>query len=343
MSMSMECIYWRSSLAGSEAFDFQIARVIDIIRDTDAKTVGLQFPEGFKRRAAGIACEVEKATGAQILISGDPCFGACDIDIGLARRTDLLFHFGHAPLDDSGYVKNVYFIEVRSNAAVAEVVNKSLEMLKGQKIGLVTTVQHVHKLQEASEILQARGKVCVIKRGDAKIAYPGQVLGCNFSSARNELCDEYLYIGSGYFHPMGVALSTGKRVLIADPFVNEVRELDISKMLKQRSAVIGRSLDAVLFGIIVCSKPGQERMALALQLQDMIRKHAKDARIIIMDLVTPDQLLQFKVDAFVNTACPRLAIDEVGRFNAPMLTPHELEIVLGERKWEDLVFDEITA
>jgi 2-(3-amino-3-carboxypropyl)histidine synthase len=36
-------------------------------------------------------------------------------------------------------------------------------------------------------------------------------------------------------------------------------------------------------------------------------------------------------------------VDEVGRFNAPMLTPMEFEIVLGERDWEDLVFDEITG
>ncbi|NTV78774.1 MAG: diphthamide biosynthesis enzyme Dph2 [Clostridiales bacterium] len=339
----MVCIYWRTRLADSEAFDFQIARIISIIRDTNAKIVGLQFPEGFKRRATGIARKIEEETNAQILISGNPCFGACDVDVDLARQVDILFHFGHAVLDDSSYVKNVYFIEVRSNAEVGEVVNKSLEMLKGQRIGLITTVQHVHKLLKAREILQSHGKVCVIGKGDAKIAYPGQVLGCNFSSARTEICDEYLYIGSGYFHPMGVALSTGRRVLIADPFVNEVRELDISKVLKQRSAVIGKSLDANLFGIIVCSKPGQKRMTLALKLQEMARKHGKDAHIIMMDLVTPDQLLQFKVDAFVNTACPRLAIDEVGRFNAPMLTPPELEIVLGEKQWEDLVFDEITA
>lgn len=330
-------------MADSEAFDFQIARIIDVISDTNAKIVGLQFPEGFKRRATGIVHEIENATDSQILISGNPCFGACDVDVDLARRVDILFHFGHAVLDDSSYVKNIYFIEVRSNAEVEDVVNKSLEMLKGRTIGLITTVQHVHKLQAACEILQSHGKLCVIGKGDAKIAHPGQVLGCNFSSARAELCDEYLYIGSGYFHPMGVALSTGRRVLIADPFVNEVRELDISKVLKQRSAVIGRSLDADLFGIIVCSKPGQERMALALKLQTLIRKHGKDARIIMMDLITPDQLLQFKVDAFVNTACPRLAIDEVGRFSAPMLTPPELEIVLEEKQWEDLVFDEITA
>jgi 2-(3-amino-3-carboxypropyl)histidine synthase len=75
----------------------------------------------------------------------------------------------------------------------------------------------------------------------------------------------------------------------------------------------------------------------------MAKEHDKEAHILTMDLVTPDQLLQFKVDAFVNTACPRLAVDEVGRFHAPMLTPMEFEIVLGQRQWEELVFDEITG
>jgi len=63
--------------------------------------------------------------------------------------------------------------------------------------------------------------------------------------------------------------------------------------------------------------------------------------IISLDNITPDALLQFKLDAFVNTACPRIAIDEGRRFNAPVLTPVEFEIVLGEREWTDLVFDEI--
>jgi 2-(3-amino-3-carboxypropyl)histidine synthase len=63
------------------------------------------------------------------------------------------------------------------------------------------------------------------------------------------------------------------------------------------------------------------------------------AYILTMDLVTPEQLINFKTDVIVNTACPRIAIDDAGRFPAPMLTPPEFEIVLGER--EELVFDEI--
>jgi 2-(3-amino-3-carboxypropyl)histidine synthase len=237
----------------------------------------------------------------------------------------------------------VYFIETRSAVEVRDVVKMAVSELTGQRIGIISTVQHVHKLDDAASVLKKHGKECVICGGDGKIAYPGQVLGCNFSAARNEECDEYLYIGSGQFHPLGVSLATKKRVLIADPFVNELREADSSKVLRQRSAVIAKSLDADVFGIVVSCKPGQKRMELAVKLKKMAKEHDKEAHILTMDLVTPDQLLQFKVDAFVNTACPRLAVDEVGRFHAPMLTPMEFEIVLGQRQWEELVFDEITG
>lgn len=330
------------SLETSDAFDLRPDYIISVINKLGAKTVGFQFPEGLKRKGPKLAKKVEEATSAEIIISGDPCFGACDLDKTLLDQVDILFHFGHAELEDTKLSGKVYFIETRSSVDIRPAVEKAVSQLKGQVIGLITTVQHVHKLPDACTVLEANGKTCVIGHGDSRLAYPGQVLGCNFSAARNDACDEYLYIGSGDFHPLGVALSTKKRVLAADPFSGEVRDVDPSRILRQRSAVIAKSLDSEVFGIIVSSKNGQERMKLASSLKALAKKHGKEAHIILIDLVTPDQLLQFKVDAFVNTACPRLAIDEVGRFPAPMLTPQEFEIVLGEREWEKLVLDEIT-
>ena len=51
----------------------------------------------------------------------------------------------------------------------------------------------------------------------------------------------------------------------------------------------------------------------------------------------------YRVDAWVNTACPRIAIEDGIRYDKPMLTPPELEVVLGLRKWEGYRFDEIRA
>jgi 2-(3-amino-3-carboxypropyl)histidine synthase len=318
-------------------FDFDLERIIDIIKEKHFTIVGLQFPEGFKRQAITIAGKLEEQTGAGILISGNPCFGACDIDTTLSGKVEIMFHFGHSKM---GNYHNVVFIETRSNVDVLPCVKTALPLLAANKIGLITTVQHIHKLDEIANFLLENGKKGITGKGDIRVGYPGQVLGCNFTAARID-CDEYLYIGSGIFHPLGVAIATGKRVVAADPYLNQAIEVSPEKFLRKRSGYIAKSMDAMVFGIIVSSKSGQNRIDLAKKLAQIAREHGKKAQIIMMDLVTPDQLLAFKVDAYVNTACPRITIDDAERFHVPVLTPQEFEIVIGERTWDALVMDEI--
>ncbi|MBA1341266.1 MAG: 2-(3-amino-3-carboxypropyl)histidine synthase [ANME-2 cluster archaeon] len=321
-----------------DIFDFDLERVVDLINRSKARTVGLQFPEGFKRQAFSIARELEDKTGTVVMVSGNPCFGACDVDMALKGSVDILFHFGHSELVDG--MDNVIFMETPARVDIGHVVEMAGVKLDAGTVGLVTTVQHVHQLDKARDILGSKGMSCVAGTGDSRIKYPGQLLGCNFSAAEVK-CDSYLYIGSGKFHPLGVAVATGSKVLAADPMLNTVEWVDPERILRQRGGVIATCLDAISFGIIVSTKIGQERMVLARRLAELAKKHCKEHIIISLDNITPGALLQFKVDAFVNTACPRIAIDEGGRFNAPVLTPVEFEIVLGERDWADLVFDEI--
>ncbi|MDD5474223.1 MAG: diphthamide biosynthesis enzyme Dph2 [Candidatus Methanoperedens sp.] len=320
-----------------EQFDFDLERVFKNINDKKCKTIGLQFPEGFKRRAIDIARKIEENTHASVIISGNPCFGACDVDTILAGKVDILFHFGHAGM---GNYDNVVFIETRSNVDVLPALKTALPMLKTRKIGIITTVQHIHKLEEISGFLKENGKDAVIGKGDLRVSYPAQVLGCNFSAGRVD-CEEILYVGGGFFHPLGVAIATGKRVIAADPYLNQAVEVVPEKFLRRRSGYIARSMSAKVFGIIVSTKSGQDRKKLARKLAGIAHKHGIEAHIIMMDLVTPEQLLAFKVDAYVNTACPRITIDDAERFHVPVLTPQEFEVVLGERKWDDLKMDEI--
>ena len=85
-------------------------------------------------------------------------------------------------------------------------------------------------------------------------------------------------------------------------------------------------MEAKVFGIIVSSKTGQNRIDLAIKLAQIAGEHGKKAQIIIMDLVTPEQLLAFKVDAYVNTACPRITIlpHECGAPGDPVPAGEEL-------------------
>jgi 2-(3-amino-3-carboxypropyl)histidine synthase len=171
----------------------------------------------------------------------------------------------------------------------------------------------------------------------------GQVLGCNVTAASSikDEVDQFLYLGSGDFHPLAVSLATGKPVIVMDPLMQEIRDVEQLKdrILRQRHGAIALASEARSFGIIVSSKPGQQRKALADKLKAMLLSKRRKAFLIVMDNVTPDQLVAFQLDAFVSTACPRLAIDDYLRYRKPMLTPIELEVALGLRDWGDYIFD----
>ena len=311
---------------------FDLPKILEIIEARKAKVIGLQFPEGLKRQGPELARQIEAKAGVLVIISGDPCYGACDIDERLNGMVDILFHFGHARLSDDDHI---VFMEYHHEVDIKQAVLNSLPLL-GHKVGVVTTVQHIHKLDEIASILVKNGKEPIIGNGDSRIAYPGQVLGCNFSAVPENV-DSILFVGTGNFHPMGIRLVHGVTVVAADPFTGEARVVDTDKIIRQRYAVMAKAMDAKKWGIIVSTKTGQQRLDLAKKLKDI----AGDATLIAIEEITPDRLLNFKFDAYISTACPRVAIDDAGRFPAPVLTPVEFEMIKGLKKWEDLAFDEI--
>ncbi len=55
--------------------DLQLERAVSEVRARNAKLVGLQMPEGLKTKARDLARSLEEATGCQVVIMGDPCYG----------------------------------------------------------------------------------------------------------------------------------------------------------------------------------------------------------------------------------------------------------------------------
>ena len=191
-------------------YDMDLDKVIRKINSKDARTVGLQFPEGLKMQAVKIARKIEEETEATVIISGDPCFGACDVsDYKMKGSVDLIVHYGHTPLPLKYEVPTV-FIEAFSNIDIKKDLEKCLDELKDySKIALVTTTQHLHVLNEIKDYLEDNGKEVIL--GSSKSTRKGQVLGCNFSSIKN--LDAEIFFGSGNFHPLGINLFTNTPVL----------------------------------------------------------------------------------------------------------------------------------
>jgi len=325
------------------SYHLDIQEILKKIRKMDAHTIGLQFPEGLKMYATSVARQIEEKTGADVIISGDPCYGACDVsDTVMDNLVDLLVHFGHTPLPLE-YDVPVLFLEAEFQLDIMPAVNEALDYLKDyKKIGLVTTTQHLHLIDELTDILRKNGKEVVMSEG--KGTQKAQVLGCNFSSIENLPVDAFLFLGSGNFHPLGIKLSTDKPVIVADQYHNEARDIDKfdDRMMRIRFAKITKAREAGKFGVIVSSKKGQNRMELAQSLKDIIQREGKQAFIILMNQITPELLVPYRdIDAYVITACPRIAIDDANIYDKSILTPDELLIALDKRKWDEYVMDEI--
>jgi 2-(3-amino-3-carboxypropyl)histidine synthase len=331
------------STAGSDSgfsgYDLDLDKAVDLIQRSRARLVGLQAPEGLKRATPALARRIEEKTGAQVIISGDPCFGACDVDMHLAQEVDLMLHLGHAQLEEGP--DNVIFLEARMREDLKDVVEKAAQVLKAKIVGVTTTIQHVHKLDQALEALKRHGIQGVVGPAGGRVRQAGQVLGCSYSTARALNVEEYLFIGTGQFHPLGIALATGKRVVIADPVTGEVAEIDTDPMLRRRFGAITRAGVAKRFAILVSKKPGQKRMALAERLKALGEARGLEMFVVYLDNIEPDRLLNLGAEAAVSTACPRVALDDAAKYRIPILTPPEFEVLLGEREWEEYEFDEI--
>ena len=361
--------------------DFQLEELIERIQKNDNRLVALQVPEGLKMQALEMMDEIESGSGAKVVLAADPCYGACDLvhDKMKMMGVELVAHMGHSQMNiDSGMPTQ--FIDVTYDgdpelAPVIPMLNAHLDIAKKRmaeqstgelseeeaqerfmdavgrmtplidtKLGLVGSIQHLHLLPEFHDRLEQAGFDVTIPMGGARLTFPGQVLGCNYSGD-DDTIGHYLFLGSGDFHPIGLVLHTGKPLAMLDPYSGDAIEMSferIERILRQRFGLIMSSMDAEKFGILIGEKPGQMRRTLALRMKRLLEKHGKKGYLLALEHVGPELIDFYPVDAFVNTACPRIAIDDAVKYAKPLITPFELEVALGEKKWElGYQFDEI--
>ena len=57
-----------------------------------------------------------------------------------------------------------------------------------------------------------------------------------------------------------------------------------------------------------------------------------------MGEITNDKLVNlYDIGAFIELACPRIAIDAASLFDKPLLTAREFAVLCGDLRWEDLL------
>jgi len=321
--------------------DLDTQRVAKEIKERNASRVLIQLPDGLRQNALSLAETLATLTGAEILISGDSCYGACDLAIPQASAidADMIVHYGHSRMLHTDIP--ILYVEAKLDFDSQALTEKVLPQIKAWNgIGLATTVQHAHKIPEIRDSLRRHG--LRPETGTGTTTHAGQILGCDYTAATAvaDRVEGYLYIGAGRFHPLGLAISSGRPVATADPYsmaVGAITDADVMRIAKRRMAAITAARDASRFGILVSTKPGQFQLATADKLRDLLTEAGKLAAIILIDEITPSRLRDFtEAQAYIDTACPRIAIDGLPDVKKPILTIAEAMVALDQITWEEI-------
>ncbi len=311
-----------------------LEEAIKELKRTRAKKVFVQVPEGLKMSVEKIAEELEK-NGFEVIISMDPCFGACDIKTEEAKRAGCkaILHLGHTKFLETKGLAVIYAplkYELENFKNTKEEITRYLLDKNVKMVSLATTTQFVHYLKELKEALKEKGIKAEIGKG--KRVENGQVLGCNYTSVDTK-AKIVVYLGDGYFHPLGIHFGTKKEVIIANPFTGELRELSAEKdaFLKRRILLIEQAKEADSYAILVSTKIGQNKISEAEKIKKTLERKGKKAIICTMGFISEEKLLGLSVEAYINTACPRIGIDDYASYKKPMINYNEVPYLLGKK------------
>ncbi len=316
--------------------DLQADRVLDTIKTMGYHSIALEGPEGLKPSLIRLALKIEKETGVNVIVLGEPCRGPCDLRSEAIREAiDAAFHFSHTQTTRSKV--KVHYIETRVPPSPnwdkkMQSLLKLLEQKK--KIGLLTTPPYFELAEIVEKNLKKRG-FTVIKEREAPFKKAGQILGCDARPAESveSKVDVYLYVGDGLFHPVGVALKTGKPVLQIGP---ETGPIDVAekaeRLLRKRLTIIEKAREKKVFGVVIGLKRGQKRVKEALDIKEKLQRHGYTAILVAMDEITGEKIMNLQgIEALVITACPRVALEDQENLGLPAITSKEALYMLGLR------------
>lgn len=304
------------------------------------KKVLVQLAEGIKQNAIELS-EIFKDRNIEVIFSGETAWGGCAIAVEEAKNVgaDLIVHFGHAPFINVDFP--VVYIEVQDELDLKPILEKSLEKLKDYKtIGLSYSIQHRHDIENVKAFYEKHGKEVLLSKKIGAVAYEGHIVGCQYAGLKaiEKKVDAFVIIGNN-FHSMGAALSVEKPVILLDVYNNEVRDMSETreKILRQRAVSIQKLKDAKNVGIIVEVKPGQ-KFGSPKYLVDRLKEQGKNVIVITIDELTPDKIMNFyNIDAFIELACPRIAVDDFSKYPRTIVTFKEALVALGIKSWEQML------
>ena len=187
------------------------------------------------------------------------------------------------------------FIPAKSKSRVNS--KKILEISKKlpNNIAITYSIQFQEIAKDIKKILSKKHKITSFI----------QVLGC--SKPKFSKTDAVLLIGSGRFHAISLACETKLPIYILEKHnLSKITNQDIEKLQKTKKAAYLKFLNANKLGILISTKPGQNRLKHALNIKDQIKKKSY---LFLSNNINTLEFENFTIDSYINTGCPRLDMD----------------------------------
>lgn len=194
----------------------------------------------------------------------------------------------------------VLYLETKNkqNQQIQPSSNLDFSMLP-KTLLLVYSIQYKSLAQEIKTQLSKQG---------FKITGFQQVLGCTKLASKNAI----LLIGSGQFHAVNLAVQNNVAIYIYEnQMIKKLDQKLVEELKAKKQGAYSKFLNAHSLGIIVTTKPGQENLkkALILRQKIQIKYPTKQVFIFLASNINLNELENFQVDYWVNSACPGLFYD----------------------------------
>ena len=329
-------------------YELEIGRIKEKIQNNDYKRILLQAPEGMMDLQLQEVVNEISGPDSMIFVVGDPSYGVCDLAMDLAKqlKCELLIHFGHSTFGFQNIINSIPKGDVDvmiipayynpPNPIDFSILRVKLDELGWEEVGLAATIQHVKTLEELENFLN-KSTIKTFRWNK------GQILGCNVRNIQKGIdkINGIISIHAGFFHTHGILLNLNAPLIQLNPYTEEISyfgEIDRKNSLQKRLALLTNARKAKKWGIIGSTKLGQLNMQMINKVNARLNFENNGTVIVVTENINPQNIANMSwIDAWVVTACPRIAIDDKIRFLKPVVTFREFLYLFNELSWEDLL------
>lgn len=287
--------------------NLQLNELRKVLLKQKVKRFLLELPEGLKHRTFEIISTLNLPS-KEFVLSIDTTFGACDIyETDLKKvNCDAIIHFGHTKFVLQKLSQNIIYWPCYYSFDSEDITKyvKDIEReFKNKKITIVGPIQYRFVIEETIKQLKKNKKLQYIANAKNGRLEQNQILGCDCSSVDKiaNKVDAIIYFGDGNFHFN--ALHNEKSYKY--DFQNGFEKIENKKTIKYDALF----LEAKTFGIYVSSKLGQNKIKVAEDIAEKIKRNGKKCLILYGNEINGNKLIGLGINFLINTACPRISDD----------------------------------